>query len=474
MNIAEERQNFISVVVPVYNVDAYLEDCLDSLVSQTVSFKEIILVNDGSTDSSREICDKYCKKNRNMYLINQINQGLSAARNAGLKYVKGDYIVFIDPDDYVTPDMNESIQIILETKDLDILYYNADVINEIGEEGDDRPIVRSDKLNGYTMSGMEFLEKSFPDDYNASACMAVFSKSFLEEYHICFPFGLYYEDNIFFIQTVMRAKKVFCVPNRFYIRRLRKNSIMTGAMSRKKCVDHIKVYILIWEELYNYEYKDIYRNFYKNFLSIRIRMTFDLVKNYMNDEMVCKDLREMAEIFMQKWFFLYESASLDWDDACALQLISRFLSDTGNDKDNRSKCYQLNKEIERMLVKRLERLPLSCHGKKVGIYGTGKHTSILLEVFEHYIGRIHCNLFFVETENKKDTFMGRKVVYCDEIPNDAYVIISSWIYREGMFETLLKNNIKEDRIITIYDKHSSNGNNLIRLVESKCLEYKAN
>lgn len=469
MNIVGERENLLSVVVPVYNVDAYLKDCLDSLISQTVSFKEIILVNDGSTDSSREICDKYCKMNSNMHLINQSNQGLSAARNTGLKYVKGEYIVFIDPDDYVTPDMNESIQKILETKDLDILYYNADVVNEIGEDGDDRPIVRSEKLNGYMMSGMEFLEKSFPDDYNASACMAVFRKSFLSEHHICFPFGLYYEDNIFFIQTVMRAKKVFCVPNRFYIRRLRKNSIMTGPMSRKKCTDHIKVYILIWEELFNYEHKEIFREFYKKYLSVRMRMTFDLVKNYIKDEVVCKHLGEMMEIFMQKWFFLYESASLDWDDVCALQLISRFLSDTSNDKDSQTKCYQLNKAIERMLVKRLEMLPLDSPGKKVGIYGTGKHTSILLEIFEHYIGQIDCDLFFVESENKKDTFMGRKVVYCDEVPNNAYVIISSWIYRDEMFEALLKNKIKKDRIITIYDKYSTNGNNLIRLAESKCL-----
>ena len=97
----------ISVIVPVYNVEQYLLRCLESIARQTFKDFEVILVDDGSTDQSGQICDKFCQTNHNFKCIHQENQGLSEARNKGLYYAKGDYFCFIDSDDYVHPRMLE-------------------------------------------------------------------------------------------------------------------------------------------------------------------------------------------------------------------------------------------------------------------------------------------------------------------------------------------------------------------------------
>lgn len=91
----------ISVIVPVYNVEEYLEECLESIREQTYTDIEVILVNDGSTDSSRQICERYCEKDNRFKLINQENQGQSVARNRGVKESIGEYIMFVDSDDVI-------------------------------------------------------------------------------------------------------------------------------------------------------------------------------------------------------------------------------------------------------------------------------------------------------------------------------------------------------------------------------------
>ena len=99
----------ISVIVPVYNVEKYLEECLDSIQDQTYSDIEVILVNDGSTDSSKEICEKYCKQDSRFKLINQTNQGQSVARNMGVVASAGEFIAFVDSDDIIRQDYLEEL-----------------------------------------------------------------------------------------------------------------------------------------------------------------------------------------------------------------------------------------------------------------------------------------------------------------------------------------------------------------------------
>ena len=120
----------ISVIVPVYNVEEYLDECLESISHQTYTDIEVILVNDGSTDGSREICERYCQQDPRFHLINQENQGQSVARNNGVAVSKGEFVTFVDSDDILRVDllnqlmnyMSDEIDIIECDKTEDIQY----------------------------------------------------------------------------------------------------------------------------------------------------------------------------------------------------------------------------------------------------------------------------------------------------------------------------------------------------------------
>ena len=117
------QKPLISIIIPVYNAEKYLPNCLDSVINQTYKNLEIILVDDGSTDKSSEICDEYAQKDFRIKLIHKENGGVSSARNAGLALVSGDYIAWVDSDDFVAPDYIEYMYKLLKEYDADISLY---------------------------------------------------------------------------------------------------------------------------------------------------------------------------------------------------------------------------------------------------------------------------------------------------------------------------------------------------------------
>jgi len=122
----------ISIIIPVYNVEQYIRKCLDSVINQTHSNLEIICINDGSTDNSGKICDEYSKKDNRIIVFHQLNQGISKARNLGLRNFTGQYIGFVDPDDWIEPDMYEILYNLIKSKDvfIGIINYYQDTDNE--------------------------------------------------------------------------------------------------------------------------------------------------------------------------------------------------------------------------------------------------------------------------------------------------------------------------------------------------------
>lgn len=122
----------ISVVIPVYNVEKYLQICIDSVLSQTYKDIEIILVDDGSTDSSGIICDKYADKNNNIIVIHKKNAGLGMARNSALKAVKGDFVYFLDSDDYIEPDQIEIMYNAIIENNVDACFVGYIAVNDSG------------------------------------------------------------------------------------------------------------------------------------------------------------------------------------------------------------------------------------------------------------------------------------------------------------------------------------------------------
>ena len=123
----------ISVIVPVYNVEEYLEECLESVQNQTYTNFEVILVNDGSTDNSKEICERYCKQDTRFHLLNQENQGQSAARNHGVTASKGELITFVDSDDVLSIKYLEILNRYM-TEDIDLVECNYRATRSVFEQ----------------------------------------------------------------------------------------------------------------------------------------------------------------------------------------------------------------------------------------------------------------------------------------------------------------------------------------------------
>lgn len=120
----DERQANLSVIIPIYNAENYLRECLDSVVGQLRRDDQLILVNDGSTDASGAICEQYAKEDRRIRMVHQANLGVAGARNTGLRYAEGDYIAWIDPDDWIEPNWREKIGEELESQEIDILVFD--------------------------------------------------------------------------------------------------------------------------------------------------------------------------------------------------------------------------------------------------------------------------------------------------------------------------------------------------------------
>ena len=118
----------LSIIIPIYDVESYLKRCLDSIVNQNSNNIEVIMINDGSTDNGPIIAEQYSRQYENFYLINQENKGLSGARNTGISASKGDYLWFVDSDDYIANDAVDKILDAIEVSNADIIATNVVVI----------------------------------------------------------------------------------------------------------------------------------------------------------------------------------------------------------------------------------------------------------------------------------------------------------------------------------------------------------
>lgn len=245
----------ISVVIPVYNVEKYLSECLDSVVNQTYKNLQIILVDDGSTDFSGKICDVYAEKDNRITVVHQKNAGAGAAKNTGLDLVKGEYFSIIDSDDYIELDMYEKMVNSLEK-------YNADIVqclfrNVFVNDSFDRKY----KIKGNypkVLTSKSFLKEYLYDWKYAIFWNKLFKSSLLKE--IRFPVGRKIDDEFFTYKLVCNAKKVVNIDNILYNYRMRKTSVMNENNTDRLIYDRIDCFI----ERYNYV-SDIYPSLKKKY-----------------------------------------------------------------------------------------------------------------------------------------------------------------------------------------------------------------
>lgn len=227
-----------SIIIPVYNAEKYLSQCIDSILNQSLKDFELILVDDGSPDSCPKICEDYAKKNRQIKVIHQPNRGQSCARNAGLSYAKGKYIIFLDSDDYlIESNALEKIKT-KTTAEPDVIIYGYKKLFEsngsFGSSVCDFPKVKDDipparYLKELLLSGT----------YSGAPWSKVVKAEFLKNNNIEFKPGLISEDIDWYLQIMIKVKSFAAINEVLYVYRLRSGSISHGGAKLNSLDDNL-------------------------------------------------------------------------------------------------------------------------------------------------------------------------------------------------------------------------------------------
>lgn len=217
----------ISVILSAYNEEKFIEKAIESVINQTLEDIEILIFNDGSTDNTLNIINSYAKNDSRIKVINQENIGLGASRNKGIKMATGEYLTFLDGDDWFTEDAFELSYNEAKAKDTDMTMYQ--MINYDDETG------RAYENDWFNLND---LDESFDDivfgpektkdflfDLSVSACQKIYRTSFLRSIDATFPEGIYFEDMPFFFYVYLKAERISIIRKHFYYRRKHNSSI---------------------------------------------------------------------------------------------------------------------------------------------------------------------------------------------------------------------------------------------------------
>ena len=277
-------EKLISVVMPVYNVEKYLREALDSVVNQSYRNLQIILVDDGSTDRSGIICDEYAAVDDRITVIHQNNAGAGAAKNTGLDHVKGEYFSIIDSDDYIEPSMYEKMIGYLESYQADVvqcLFRNVFVNRKV----DRQYLIKSKDVR--IINRNKFLKEYLYDWKYAIFANKVFKSSLLKA--IRFPVGRKIDDEFFTYKLICNAEYIVNTKEVFYNYRMRRSSVMNDNTDKQLILDRIDCFV----ERYDYVTKRFprlaslyYRKladilvYYRNLLPEESKMIDKLIREY--------------------------------------------------------------------------------------------------------------------------------------------------------------------------------------------------
>lgn len=225
----------VSVIIPVYNAEQYIDKCIQSVKNQTLDCIQIILINDGSSDGSKEKCEYWAKEYNNIQLINKKNEGAGATRNLGIKEAKGEYIFFLDADDYLPNDALEVLYTEITNTKSDI---TCGTSKSIFKDGTSKNEIRDKKI--IEGDGKRIIEKTKYKNIPPTVWLYMYRRKFIEDNNIRFPVGVCLEDCAFCLKTYYYARKITFINNVTYYQFISDNSVMRSK-NIKKSRDAIEV-----------------------------------------------------------------------------------------------------------------------------------------------------------------------------------------------------------------------------------------
>lgn len=429
----------ISVIIPIYNVEKYIEECIKSVCEQTLKEIEIICVNDGTKDDSMKIVSKYAKKDKRIKIINKDNGGLSSARNKGLDTATGKYVYFIDSDDYITKECLEILYDTLEKNNLDILFFDALSFyedKELSEEQTDceNYYIRGAMYNKVSTGQELFLNMRKNLDYRASACLQILRKEFVDKYNLRFEEGIIHEDELFSLLGTLYSDRVMHISEPFYMRRVRPGSIMTESNSIKSSYGYFKTIIKVIPHISkNVEDPEVF-NMYYSYIKTLFNSSINNITSISSNELEAFEIElPKEELILYK--LLIENNYLNKETITKLKQTN---------KENRS-LKRLFVRKSANLIRRIIRKVLGTLRKLLSkikyIFINRPKVSIIIPVY-------NCKDFLKETVDSliAQTLKKIEIIFVDDESTD------------GSFELLKDYEKNDSRIKVIKQEHSNAGN----------------
>lgn len=440
-----------SVIIPVYNTGVYIEECVNSVFHQTQREIEVIAINDGSTDDSLEILLNLQKIYPELIIISQENNGLGFTRNIGMERARGEYIYFLDSDDYILENTLEKCYECATKNKLDLVLFDA---YEFTESIDRKPIEPnySDrhkviKERDEIFSGIYFLEKYHQVSYTPEACFVYCSAAYLKKHNISFLTGVVFEDNEFYCRIMTLAERVMYIPEMFYQYRCRKDSITGTDFDLRKARNHIEV-ISAMADL-----KTL--NNGKGWHAVR-KISLNLL-NYVadvcaNNKLYNKD-NQLSEQILNTWVKISGNTienTVSLEDIEFVCILCKYFPDS----DFNERKVAINTKREQLLMETLRSLPFDQNERKVAIYGCGKYTEKVLGFYEKWVDSIEADVIFIDSYIKDcDTaYRGYPLYPVKEIGEKEldYIYISSPKYEKEMKEMIYKLYGNKFAVISLY------------------------
>lgn len=236
-----EDYGLISVIIPVYNVERYLRQCVDSVLAQSYTNYEILLIDDGSVDDSAQMCDTYAEQNKNIRVFHKSNGGASSARNIGIKEATGKYIFFLDSDDWLEPTVFEKMITVAKKENADLVFCEAQAIDDEG---------KIEYIDNYSYKEQYPTDDSFSTmmnmmdrkEFHVVIWMLLIDREIFTKNSLLFEEGIMYEDMILSYQLYCLSHRSAHVRQKLYNRRYRSNSVMTSKKTEKNYISAATVY----------------------------------------------------------------------------------------------------------------------------------------------------------------------------------------------------------------------------------------
>ncbi len=380
----------ISVIIPAYNTEKYLAECIDSVLNQTYKNFEVICIDDGSTDGTLKILEQYALKDKQIKVISQQNQGLSITRNIGLDLAKGKYIYFLDSDDMIIPETFEEIIPIMEKYNLDSFHFDIKVFFDTKKCEDKYSNWNPTKQTSfsYVQEGAE-LFRSFLECKGiwVMAGSQINKKDFLIKNNLLWYPKIIHEDELFTVIALLCAKRTYHINKQYYLYRKRDNSITTSEMTFHNIYSYLTIYI----QLMNY-----------------------VVMHPINkivEEAVVKRLETMKNYWFTKW---WELSSEEKSKITSLSPLESHIFKTLVDESIGEKLIDINSLISLMKSDKY----YGCY-----LYTSGNITQKIYDsLIEH---RLEDKLLgFVDGRKEKwgKNFLGKSVVSYDSCKTDFNVL----------------------------------------------------